>query len=165
MDIDIRKGQSVCTDKLREIRSARVKGNKSPFYNKQIFNSNNGVQGYYLRKYDNKYVWLRSTWEYIYAKWLDSKNIKWDIEKTSYKLSNGNTYRPDFFILNDDGSVKTIVEIKGYYDNRLYKVDLAKEEYNLDISVVFDITLYTNTSYMKELKEWKLKKLLKEDIE
>jgi len=168
LKIKTRKGQNISTNITRKFRSERVKGNKSPWYNwpeKMPFltkNTNTGIQGYYLRK-SGKYVWLRSTWEYIYAKWLDSKNIPWEYEAKTYKLSNGETYRPDFKILEND---TFLVEIKGSrFKNRLYKIDLFKKQYkHINIIVITDISKYSKIGYYKELKKWKKLRLSKEEL-
>ena len=161
-DIPIRKGQSVVTDKVRQFRSDRVKKEKNPWfdwcnnYPKMHKTCSRGIQGYYKKK-DGSNVWLRSTWEYIYAKWLDSQDIKWDYEKTSYKLSNGELYRPDFTIYQD---IEYIVEIKGYYKDRSYKVDMLRKEHpELNIILISDISQYCD-SYKKEKTEWRLIKSL-----
>ena len=67
---------------------------------------------------------MRSSWEVSYAKWLDSKEIKWKYEP-SFKLSNGKIYTPDFKL--EDG---TIVEIKGYFrEDAKIKWQMFKDEY------------------------------------
>lgn len=55
---------------------------------------------------------LRSSWEEKLAKYFDDNNIKWDYEKTTYLLSDGSTYTPDFF--TDD----KIFEVKGFFYKR-----------------------------------------------
>jgi len=164
LKIPTRKGTDVCTNKTREFRKDRVTGDKSPWYDwpnnipeLQAKNSK-GIQGYFLRK-NGKKVWLRSTWEYIYAKWLDTNNINWSYETKGYKLSNSERYRPDFSILDEENNIKKIVEIKGYFKNRLYKVDMFKKDYpNIEIIVIDDVTKYGD-DYHKELKQWKQTKL------
>lgn len=96
--ITTRKGLNVITDKLKEIRSINAKTNKNNHFNKWTVikpwlneKNNKSIQGYYKRKHDNQFVWLRSTWEYIYAKWLDKQNIIWYYEEISYKLNNRRT--------------------------------------------------------------------------
>ena len=111
----------------------------------------------------NEKIWIRSSWEYVYIKWLDKNNIKYLYEANNYKLSNGESYRPDITILNPDGSIQKIIEIKGYYKNRLYKVDMFRLEYpNILIEVVDDILPYSELKNMgKELELWKKLRLKK----
>ena len=169
LKIETRKGYKVSTRITRKFRSDRVKGNKSPWYNWPetmpylVKGSRTGIQGYYLNK-KGKYIWLRSTWEYIYAKWLDNKKILWEYEAKTYKLSNGETYRPDFKIIEKDNYY--LVEIKGSrFKDRLYKVDLFKKEYShIKIIVIKDISAYSEIGYKKELKEWKTIKLSKKEL-
>lgn len=169
LKIKTRKGYRVSTEITRKFRSERVKGNKSPWYNWPenkpylLKNTKTGIQGYYKRK-DGRYIWLRSSWEYIYAKWLDKQNMEWEYEPKTYKLSNGETYRPDFLIIEEENY---LVEIKGSrFKNRLYKVDLFREKYkDIKIIIINDIKAYTNIGYSKELKEWKKIRLSKEELE
>jgi hypothetical protein len=119
-----------------------------------------GVQGYYFNISLGKYVWLRSSWEYIYAKWLDNNNYKWDVELKTYLLKN-NKYRPDFFILNENNEIIKIIEVKGYWKDKLYKFNELKETIkNTEIILVDKIKPYTNQSTKKELAEWKIKKII-----
>lgn len=158
-NIEIRKGLNVCTDKTREFRSIKAK-DKNPLMNctelhpEWASKSRTGIGGKY-RKLDGSYVWLRSSWEYAYAKWLDDRLIWWSFEKEQYKLSDGTSYRPDFFIHDDNGNIIKIVEIKGYWDNRAYKADLLRKEYSIDVIMIDDITQYITGSYRKLLLEWK----------
>ena len=52
-------------------------------------------------------IWMRSTWEVAYAKWLDKQNIKWLYESKVFDLGNC-TYTPDFYLPESD----TYIEIK-----------------------------------------------------
>lgn len=165
--IDHRKGTNVVTDTLRQRRSESVKGEKSPWYDwpHRIpgLSLKNGktIQGYYLKKDGNR-VWLRSTYEYIIAKWLDKLNLNWSVEVECYKLSNGERYRPDFFIY-ENGILKTIIEVKSRYfnkENREYKFHMFKEEHGIDCMIITDINKFTKNTYQQELKEWKKKRLL-----
>lgn len=120
-----------------------------------------GIQGYYWNVSKNKYVWLRSSWEFIYAKWLNKqKNIVWDVEIRQYKLSDNTSYRPDFFIYDEEGELKKIVETKGYWKDKLYKVELLRKEYKLPIVVIDNIKPYCENNLNREIKLWKqLRKL------
>ena len=163
-DIECRTGYDVCLPSTKKFRSERVLGDKNPFYNwvenYPHLNNSRGIQGYFYKKNGDR-VWLRSTWEYIYATWLEKNNILWSYETTSYSFSNGESYRPDFNILNGDMSLNHIVEVKGYFKNRLYKIDLMKREYpHIKISIVDRIDSYTE-NYNKDVKKWKKLRKLK----
>lgn len=56
-----------------------------------------------------KNIWMRSTWEVAYAKYLDKNSITWKYEPECFYLIENRSYRPDFLINND-----TYVEIKGW---------------------------------------------------
>uniref|UniRef100_A0A6M3JWQ5 Putative capsid protein n=1 Tax=viral metagenome TaxID=1070528 RepID=A0A6M3JWQ5_9ZZZZ len=168
LSIDHRKGRDIVTDKVREFRSMRVMGDRSPWkdwpkrYPEMLKDCSRGIQGYY-RKKDNSFVYLRSSWEYVFAKWLDNHNIDWKYEYKQYKLSNGETYRPDFFIFKD-GELKMIIEIKGYYKDREHKIDVFRKDYS-DIKIVkiSKISDYTPYSESKEKKEWLKERLLEKE--
>lgn len=151
-------------DFLRKRRKENAKiasENKTGIYSdesqKKIKNKNTsrGIQGYYWNPFFNKFVWLRSSWEYIYAEWLTKKNIKWDVEVKTYDLGE-TTYRPDFFIFNENNDLVKIVEIKGYWKNRLYKYKILKEQMpEIDMVLITDINPYCTESQNKEIKKWK----------
>ena len=163
LNIPVRIGYRIVTNRVREFKSYRVQGNRSPWFDwpnrfKNPEKNSRGISGYY-KKLNGELVWLRSSWEYIFAKWLDKQNVVWTIETKCYLLSNGERYRPDFFIYDEGGSLKLIIEIKGWYTNRLNKIDLFKKEYNIPIIVVDNINDYT-LKYGRDLKEWKNIRLL-----
>lgn len=119
-----------------------------------------GIQGYYWNSYKNKYVWLRSSWEFIYAKWLNNNNINWDVEVCKYKLNDGTLYRPDFFIFDENNNIKYIVEIKGYWKNHAYKTNLLHDTFNIKTILIEDMTPYLESTMLNEIKLWKnLRKL------
>lgn len=165
LNIEIRKGRDVSTDVTKKFRSERVKGNKNPWYDwththPEMWKTNSrGIQGYYTT-FTGETIWLRSSWEYIFAKWLDSKQIPYKVEAKNYKLKNGETYRPDFTLFNADGSIQKIVEVKGFYKDRVYKVQMFRDEYpDITLEMVDDISPYCiNSDYYKELTKWKLLK-------
>lgn len=69
---------------------------------------------------------FRSSWEYEYAIWLEENSIDYFYESRKFKLSDGRTYTPDFYI----PSKNEFVEIKGYwYENAKEKFCKFKEEY------------------------------------
>lgn len=161
-NIDIRAGRDVVTKQLKKFRSIKAYKEKTfvdwPHkYPTIMKNNNRGLQGYYWNKTFQKYVWLRSTYEYIYAKWLDNKNIFWDVECFLLKTTDGQNYRPDFFIFDDNlQTIKYIVEIKGYYDkyNRLKHENCICD---FEIILVDNIKNYllNNTTEAKEREAWR----------
>lgn len=125
LGIERRKGYNVVTDRLKEIRSENAK-NKNyftewPKHHPELLksSSNRGIQGYYYNKKLQKYVWLRSSYEYVYAKHLNNLNCIWDVECNYYNIK-GRNYLPDFFIFTEDSVLVEIVEIKSdFYDRYL----------------------------------------------
>lgn len=76
---------------------------------------------------------LRSSLEYIYARYLDYMNIGWTYEHKTYSLSNGVRYKPDFLLETGE-----YVEIKGAFNFQydLPKVQLFESEYNVKVSIL-----------------------------
>lgn len=70
-------------------------------------------------------IWMRSSYEIKYAKWLDKRNIDWYYESKTFDLGNC-TYTPDFYLPD----VNEYIEIKGYWRNdALNKFNLFKKLY------------------------------------
>ena len=78
------------------------------------------------KKIRYKSIWMRSTWEMIYAKYLDHKGIKWLYEPKTFDLGN-TTYTPDFYLHESD----TYIEIKGWWrPEAIEKFNLFKKLYS-----------------------------------
>lgn len=61
-----------------------------------------------------KDIYMRSSWEVAYAKYLDERNIRWFYEYRSFRLEIKNcetTYTPDFYLPDTD----EYIEIKGHW--------------------------------------------------
>lgn len=74
-----------------------------------------GYSGYHTTHFGKK-VYLRSTQEFVYAKYLDSIGVYYLTENITYEI-DGKSYKPDFFVY--DGTfdkLREIVEIK--YTNK-----------------------------------------------
>lgn len=75
--------------------------------------SGRGKSGWYSSKIAGE-VFLDSSWELAYAKYLDENNIEWkrNTKKFKYVKPDGNVghYTPDFYLLVED----EYVEIKGF---------------------------------------------------
>lgn len=166
-DIKLRKHNDI-TEHIKQIRKEKSIyenangigwGSDEVRKNQKIKNTiTRGIQGYYYNQSMKKNVWLRSSWEYIYAKWLDSKNILWDVECEMYNVKD-KSYRPDFFIYDNDMNLIKIVEIKGYWKDKTWKYDELKNISNLELSMITDIKPYSN-NWIKDIKEWKEKRIL-----
>lgn len=165
--IPMRKGYNVVTDNLRTIRSNKLKGEYAArigwfsTFDRKNHHTQRGVCGFYFNMGRQKYVWLRSTWEYIYAKFLDKICADWDIEVTTFNVI-GKTYRPDFFIYNDT-LLEKIIEIKGFWKDKEWKTVELNKMLDIDVIVISDISIYIENgeTYKSQLKEWKNKRILK----
>lgn len=97
------------------------RGKNNSGYGK-ILNNNTYYKGGYYRN-----IWLRSSYEIIFAYWLDLSGIKWKYEFKTFDLGN-RTYTPDFYLPKFD----CYIEIKGYFSNgakkkfRLFKKKHSK---------------------------------------
>jgi hypothetical protein len=80
-------------------------------------------------KYNN--VWIRSSWETAYAKYLDKNNVKWLYESKTFDLGD-TTYTPDFYLPETD----RYIEIKGWERKDFRKkIELLKIKYS-DIKII-----------------------------
>ncbi len=74
-----------------------------------------------------KNIYMRSSWEVAYAKYLDAKGIKWLYESKTFDLGN-TTYTPDFYL----PEFNLYIEIKGYMRKvALNKIMKFKDNYEL----------------------------------
>lgn len=89
---------------------------------------NRGYSGYY------KGVFLRSSYEYAYAKYLDYYKVKWKYEQKLFKLPS-QTYKPDFFIYSDDYELIKIIEIKARDKRYIAK----SKKLLMELSQIYDI--------------------------
>ncbi|OXS80382.1 hypothetical protein [Domibacillus enclensis] len=89
---------------------------------------NRGYAGFYGENY------LRSSYEYAYAKYLDYHKIPWSYEADVFDIGY-KTYKPDFFFYDQSGKLEKIVEIKSRHKK-------AKDEAEKALSIIkerFDI--------------------------
>lgn len=82
-------------------------------------------------------IWMRSSWELLFAKQLSERGIEFIYEPTRLKLSNGQWYIPDFYIPNKN----LYIEIKGWWtDKAKEKFSRVREEYpELKVVVIGEI--------------------------
>lgn len=165
LGITPRTGTSTVTKTLCKMRSYRSTvanpwTNWTEKYPMMHKGNKSYCQGYYFNESMNKDVWLRSSWEYGYAQYLDKRKENWDVECRSYLLSDGRYYRPDFFIFDDKNKLIKIVEIKANYNKgsaeRITRYETFKKEYEIQCELIceelFDII---DISYGIILKQWK----------
>ena len=115
------------TEKSKQKIREKVSGNK----NGQFGKSPAPVKYVNFIDINGRTFKFRSSWEAIFAKYLDSHNIHWNYEVKAFVLSDGGTYTPDFF--TDD----CIYEVKGhFYKRSKEKFECFKKDYNLKIVLV-----------------------------
>lgn len=111
-----------------------------------------GYSGYY------KEIFLRSTLEFIYARYLDIHNKRWLYEKEIYSVF-GKNYKPDFFIYDDDKLIK-IVEIKyskQEYLNYVEKYTSFFKTLNIEYLVLYSKNInhiIKDFNLLEEKKNW-----------
>ena len=112
---------------------------------------NNGMYGkppkyskYTLYKKENFEIKMRSTWEVLFAEYLDSIGKKWEYEKHTFDLGDS-TYTPDFF----SGGI--FYEIKGYlHGHSREKIEKFKEIYSDHILILIDRTKMIELGILKK---------------
>ncbi|GGA68236.1 restriction endonuclease [Ornithinibacillus halotolerans] len=94
---------------------------------------NRGYAGYYKEHY------LRSSYEYAYARYLDFKKISWSYESEVYDIGY-KLYKPDFFLYDENGNLTKIVEVKSRNRNEKAKalnaLEIISKRYNIDCELV-----------------------------
>jgi len=96
-------------------------GKLNPRYGKS---SAHGKGNWYIRK-DGTKVWMRSSYEIAFAKWLDNRGLTWKYEPKRFYLKD-RTYAPDFQIKE----WKSWIEIKGWFHERHQETIKQFREYN-----------------------------------
>lgn len=118
--------------------------------------ANRGYAGYY------KNVYLRSSYEYAYVKLLDQEGIDWKYEQKTYDLGY-RKYTPDFFIYDNTGQLKYVVEIKSEVkkeqDRALKALDELKKQYGINgfmltYKDLYNIYLQKGLNLNKTINEW-----------
>lgn len=94
---------------------------------------NRGYSGFY------KGYYLRSSYEYAYAKYLDYYNIPWKYETEVFDLGF-KLYKPDFFLYDENQNLAKIVEIKSRNPNEKLQARKAliviQEKFNIKCELV-----------------------------
>lgn len=98
---EISFGAKRCRDceNQRRINFGLLKNQNNPMYGKVTHSKKAYYEG----------IFMRSSYEIAYAKWLDRQKIKWQYEPKAFDLGKS-TYTPDFYLLDSS----KYIEIKGY---------------------------------------------------
>lgn len=67
--------------------------------------------------FNDEWYYMRSSWEVLVAQYLISNGYKFKYEEVRFNLGDA-TYRPDFFIYDDDSNLVGIIEVKGWLHDR-----------------------------------------------
>lgn len=126
---ETRRRMSVYALAHREEMARRASGPKSPAWRlAQAERARLGISGFRLSKRQafldqrGRTFRMRSIWEVLLAKWLDSRGYLWDYEPLAISLLDGSAYLPDFRL--EDGR---FLEVKGYAEPAgMRKVALAR---------------------------------------
>jgi hypothetical protein len=135
--IPMRKGMNVVTSKLQEIRSLNALTDDNPWVDWSRrrpdmhtgLHKATGLAGWYLDR-KGRIIHLRSTFEYVIARYLDHKEYNWDNETISFSTPLGR-YMPDFILFDASGNASIILEVKGTFMNEKY---IAKSEWFKDFA-------------------------------
>jgi endogenous inhibitor of DNA gyrase (YacG/DUF329 family) len=91
-----------------------------------------GYSGFYKENY------LRSSYEYVYCKILEKKQLKYKVEEIKYDLQN-TSYIPDFHIYDNENKLVEIVEIKSNnqieINKTIKKIDELKKIVNVPVKI------------------------------
>ncbi|MCD8508720.1 MAG: restriction endonuclease [Bacillus sp. (in: Bacteria)] len=94
---------------------------------------NRGYAGFY------KGYYLRSSYEYAYAKYLDYFSVSWSYEDRDFDIEY-KIYKPDFFFYNEIGQIIKIVEIKSRHkiakNQALMALNVIKEKYGIEVELI-----------------------------
>ena len=110
-------------------------GKKHPGLNAGENNPMYGRLSPHSPKIKYKGIWMRSSWEVAYAKWLDKNEIGWKYEFKTFDLGN-TTYTPDFYLPTLD----LWIEIKGWWrpnNKKKYKI-LQKQQPKINIQLLMN---------------------------
>ncbi len=104
--------------------------------------------GYRGQLYPYKGYKMRSNWEINVAKYLDENNYKWKYEMNTFKLGDFR-YTPDFFILDENGEIDFIIEVKGWVREK----DIRKLQLMDSLYPEYPIVFMDKKPYKKIEKE------------
>lgn len=155
----------ICGKKLKNYGSKKCKncymklmgGKNNPNYgNHKIAGKNHPMYGkisHHGKGQRYKNIYMRSSWELIFAKWLDESNICWEYEPKAFPVCytyNGQfkqgTYRPDFYL----PKLNLWIEVKGWWrDDALFKFNAFLSQY-ADLKVkLITIKNFDKSNWMK----------------
>ena len=119
-------GKPKCVDCGKEITYGKIRCRKcnGKEHSIRMLGENNPMFGKVTHGKGEKYkqIYMRSSYEIAYAKWLDKNSVNWIYEPKAFRLiikGKEATYTPDFYLPD----INKYIEIKGYWR------DDAKEKF------------------------------------
>jgi len=103
------------------------------------------------KRTDLNNIYFRSNWEANYARILNNLQIDWQYEASSFLLSNGKYYIPDFKL-----SENKYVELKGWWDNdSKEKIKLFLAEYpSVELEIINEDSYKSLRNLFKTKINW-----------
>jgi len=103
----------------------RISGKDHPRYGKPAYPGSGHGNGAYFTKSNNVIIWLRSSYEILFATELEKQTVAWEYEKR-IELQNDIIWHPDFYLPEYD----LYVEVKGYLtDDSKQKMIMFNNKY------------------------------------
>lgn len=129
----------VMSESSRKKMSEGRMGEKNHMFGKPAYN---GKGTDYIRKNGEK-IWLRSSWEFKIAEYLDNNKYNWIYEPFAYNIDyyyndvfKKGTFRPDFKVWKEDENDYEIWEIKGYWrDDAKCKFTAFLDKYSSEFTI------------------------------
>jgi hypothetical protein len=111
--------------------------------------------------YDDLGHQCRSSWEVNYARILRYNKVDYKYEPMSFKLSNGDSYTPDFYLTKEN----KYIEIKGYVRDKFTdKFNRFKQEYpNINIDIIDEKKYYEFEKIYKSKIDWEVSSQCKQN--
>lgn len=90
--------------------------------------SKTGMKRLWLYESDSQAILMRSSWEVLFARWLDGQGEPWRYEPKVFRLAGSTRYVPDFFLPDRE----IWVEVKGrLVEKAQHKIDLFRLQHPL----------------------------------
>jgi len=139
------------TPERRIAQAIRMSGKNNPNYGKSSAIGSNWGNGSYFA-YNDRKIWLRSSYETRVATVLTKIGIKWEYEPKSFSIPTDRTYTPDFYLPELD----IWWEVKGYIrpeaKNKIGWFFLKYNKINLRVLYIDDILKLEKINSIEELK-------------
>lgn len=138
------KGKKHTKEHNKKIKESCIKNCHPPIL-KGKENNRYGKTPIHPKRYNYKGYCFRSSWELMFAKFLDSRNLTWEYEPKRFYFENC-SYLPDFYVYE----WFSYIEIKGWLkDSDIDKIKLFYEKYPDEELIVFDYQILNKLNIIK----------------